>query len=150
VDEQGLQQGVHPGVCEAQTGDAGAGIGDDRGGQFGEGSPVSGRGHQVGRTRLLKQPNQCCVVSGEVGGDVHAPTMPRALRSASELLAVAGYEGTRRDRARPPGHSSEAAPTSPIRQLLVSCQDAIRPVGLSSYERNGYFDCRTPCKKVLL
>jgi hypothetical protein len=29
---------VHPGVCEAQTGDAGAGIGDDRGGQVGEGS----------------------------------------------------------------------------------------------------------------
>jgi len=35
VDEQGLQQGVHPGVAEAQSGDAGADIGDDRRGELG-------------------------------------------------------------------------------------------------------------------
>jgi hypothetical protein len=29
---------VHPGIAEAQPGDAGAGIGEDRGGQVGEGS----------------------------------------------------------------------------------------------------------------
>ena len=34
--EQGLQQGVHPGVAEAQSGDAGTGVGDDRRGEIGE------------------------------------------------------------------------------------------------------------------
>ena len=38
MNEQGLQQRVHPGIAEAQAGDAGAGIGEDRGGQVGEGS----------------------------------------------------------------------------------------------------------------
>ena len=37
VDEQGLQQGVHSGVAETQSGDAGGGLGDDGGGQVGEG-----------------------------------------------------------------------------------------------------------------
>jgi hypothetical protein len=36
VDEQGLQQGMGAGVAEAQPGDAGADLGDDRCGQLGE------------------------------------------------------------------------------------------------------------------
>jgi hypothetical protein len=36
VDEQGVQQGVHPDVAEAQPGDPGAAVGDDRCGQLGE------------------------------------------------------------------------------------------------------------------
>jgi hypothetical protein len=36
VDEQGLQQRVHPGVAEAQARDAGAGVGDQRCGEVGE------------------------------------------------------------------------------------------------------------------
>ena len=43
MDEQGLQQGVHPGVAEAQPGDAGAGVGDDRRGQVGEGLGAADR-----------------------------------------------------------------------------------------------------------
>src|SRR5215203_5978342 len=41
--EQGLQQGVHAGVAEAQPGDAGAGLGDDRRGQIGERSGAADR-----------------------------------------------------------------------------------------------------------
>jgi len=36
VDEQGVQQRVHADVAEAQSGDAGAVAGQDRGGQVGE------------------------------------------------------------------------------------------------------------------
>jgi len=43
VDEQGLQEGVHAGVAEAQAGEAGAGVGEDRRGQFGEGSGAADR-----------------------------------------------------------------------------------------------------------
>lgn len=35
--EQGVQEGVHSGVADAQSGDAGGGGGDDGGGQVGEG-----------------------------------------------------------------------------------------------------------------
>ena len=43
VDEQGLQQGVHPDIAEAQPGDPGAGVGDDRRGQLGEGLGAADR-----------------------------------------------------------------------------------------------------------
>ena len=36
MDEQGLQQRVHAGVTEAQPGDAGAGVGEQRCGEVGE------------------------------------------------------------------------------------------------------------------
>ena len=36
MDEQGLQEGVDAGVTEAQPGDAGALVGEDRRGQVGE------------------------------------------------------------------------------------------------------------------
>jgi hypothetical protein len=43
VDEQGPQQGVNPGVAEAQSGDAGALAGDDRGGEIGKGLRAADR-----------------------------------------------------------------------------------------------------------
>ena len=43
MDEQGLQQRVHAGVAEAQPGDAGAGVGDDRCGEVGEGLGAADR-----------------------------------------------------------------------------------------------------------
>jgi hypothetical protein len=43
VDEQGLQEGVDAGVAEAQPGDAGALVGDNRGGEVGEGLGAADR-----------------------------------------------------------------------------------------------------------
>ena len=43
MDEQGLQQGVGADIAEAQSGDAGAGVGDDRRGQVGEGLGAADR-----------------------------------------------------------------------------------------------------------
>ena len=43
VDEQGPQQGVNPGVAEAQSGDAGALGGDERGGEIGKGLRAADR-----------------------------------------------------------------------------------------------------------
>jgi hypothetical protein len=76
VNEQGLQQGVDTGVAEAQPGDAGAGVGDDRCGQLGE---CLGAADRVVAEVLDAE-------QAPVGGEADLPQCGQVGRSCSALV----------------------------------------------------------------
>lgn len=138
MDEQGLQQGVHAGVTEAQPGDAGADVGDDRRGQVGERSgaadrvvaealdaqqaPVGGgadlpQGGQGGQP--FREPEVAGVVDRGLGPQ-RSPLLVVLLDGWPAGIAPAGSPRTRREPLSSPGSYH------PVRATAARCTTSHR------------------------